>query len=92
MRSPAVELNGTSVVSLSLLFSTKRSMSGERSLRPAKFDELCDKLADKYGENPESVWRETVGDDIADDAGEVDWYEPISTCVSIGRSDPGLIM
>ena len=49
-------------------------MDGEISLRPAKFDELCDKLAEKYGENPESVWRETVGDEAADDAGEVDWY------------------
>lgn len=51
-------------------------MDGEISLRPAKFDELCDKLAEKYGENPESVWRETVGDEAADgDAGEVDWYQ-----------------
>lgn len=50
-------------------------MDGEISLRPAKFDELCDKLAGKYGENPESVWRETVGDEAADDAGEVDWYQ-----------------
>ena len=41
-------------------------MDGEISLRPAKFDELCDKLAEKYGENPESVWRETVGDEAAD--------------------------
>ena len=55
------------------LNSTKRSMSGETSLRPSKFDELCDKLAEKYGENPESVWRETVGDDVADDTGGVDW-------------------
>ena len=63
-------------------------MNGEVSLRPAKFDELCDKLADKYGENPESVWRETVGDDIADDAGEVDWYEPISISVSWQKRPP----
>ena len=50
-------------------------MNGETSLRPAKFDELCDKLAEKYGENPESVWREAVGDEVADDAGDVDWYQ-----------------
>ena len=50
-------------------------MNGETSLRPPKFDELCDKLAEKYGENPESVWREAVGDEVADDAGDVDWYE-----------------
>ncbi len=81
MRSPVLyRVYCTSFLCVSLLCcathslnSTKRSMSGEISLRPAKFDELCDKLAEKYGENPESVWRETVGDDVADDTGEVDW-------------------
>jgi hypothetical protein len=48
-------------------------MSGETTMRPAKFDELCDKLADKYGENPESVWRDTVGEEAADDTDDVDW-------------------
>ena len=48
-------------------------MSGETTMRPAKFDELCDKLADKYGENPESVWRDTVGEGAADDTDDVDW-------------------
>ena len=41
----------------------------------AKFDELCDKLAGKYGENPETVWREQVGEEAADADGAdgVDW-------------------
>ena len=97
---------------------TKRAGGGEKAMKHMKFDELCGKLAEKfgelqskcqkhfdffywkcrkngelplkndgfvlknghhfcnlrYGDDPETVWRETVGgDDAEEDGGGVDW-------------------